>query len=321
MTKLFLSHWPALRSHGIPFLEDMFQKQIADNAHPAQYIAFGKRPRNKGAASDRVEYINKETPQGAVLYDKSVVSPEFAFLQVAFDLTMQERVALGKAMCCTPHGRPDEAVTTVEKMTNLIRQCHYHRGRKAALQALKYIRNESRSPMEIYTYMLLCLPNKWGGAGFAGGIFNQEIILKTQRGTRYVYADIGFPEQKVVIEYDGEHHDTPYQRPRDARRIADLRANGYTVIVVVKHDIYSLSRHANLIERIARALEKKQRFTTEDYAQDFLKIFALLPGDHSKLITIVDPVKRGRQFLQSIPVKFRRFYERIGVPLRLLNPT
>lgn len=319
MTEIYLSHWSALKSFNIKLVNEMFPEKLEENTHTPQYIAFGKKPRKKGAESERVEYIKKKTPKGAVLPRKGTVSPEFAFLQVAYDLTFQERVALGKALCSTPNGNPYEAATTAKKLKRFIRQCKNHRGRKAALQAIKYILNEARSSMEIYTFMFLCLPNKWGGAGFTDGVFNQELHLTTPDGTRRIYADIAFPEQKLVIEYNGKDHETDERREYDMTRKADLEANGYTVIIVTRYDIYNLRRLTRLIERVGDALKKKRRFTTQHYAQGFLKIFAMLPGDHSAIADLLNPSRRGREFLKNLPRKFRIFFERLRVPLRLLN--
>lgn len=47
--------------------------------------------------------------------------------------------------------------------------------------------------------------------------------------------DLAYPHARVAVEYDGrEHHSSPDDRVRDARRRAWLRAHGWRVIVVTK---------------------------------------------------------------------------------------
>jgi hypothetical protein len=45
--------------------------------------------------------------------------------------------------------------------------------------------------------------------------------------------DLGWPQWKVAVEYDGpQHWDDPQQHARDIDRLADLAAQGWTVIRV-----------------------------------------------------------------------------------------
>ena len=51
--------------------------------------------------------------------------------------------------------------------------------------------------------------------------------------------DLQFPEFKVAIEYEGEHHQSdPKQWQRDIRRDELMRANGWIVIKVTARDLF-----------------------------------------------------------------------------------
>ena len=49
-------------------------------------------------------------------------------------------------------------------------------------------------------------------------------------------ADMGYRSVKVVLQYDGGHHESDEQRERDARRDAAFRAAGWIVIIVTAED-------------------------------------------------------------------------------------
>ncbi|MDI2030016.1 DUF559 domain-containing protein [Saccharopolyspora sp. TS4A08] len=67
--------------------------------------------------------------------------------------------------------------------------------------------------------------------------------------------DLGFPEAKVVVEYEGRWHADPEQFRRDERRRAWLRANGWLVIVVTAEDLATSADQ--LVETVARAVRER----------------------------------------------------------------
>ncbi len=60
-----------------------------------------------------------------------------------------------------------------------------------------------------------------------------QIRIVDVRGRFVARADLGWPEWKVIVEYDGEQHWTdPVQRSRDIDRIAELEALGWRIVRV-----------------------------------------------------------------------------------------
>ena len=49
--------------------------------------------------------------------------------------------------------------------------------------------------------------------------------------------DTGYPRIKLVIQYEGAHHDDEAQRLRDARRDRAFRDAGWTVLLVRLEDL------------------------------------------------------------------------------------
>jgi very-short-patch-repair endonuclease len=68
--------------------------------------------------------------------------------------------------------------------------------------------------------------------------------------------DLGWPELKVAVEYDGAYHDDPAQFARDRARLNALRAAGWTVIVI---DRAQFARPADVVALISRVLMAASR--------------------------------------------------------------
>ena len=63
--------------------------------------------------------------------------------------------------------------------------------------------------------------------------------------------DLAWPEQKVIVEYEGAYHFDGVQMARDDVRIARLVAAGWRVIRVAAHDLRDMD---GVVRRIADAL-------------------------------------------------------------------
>lgn len=313
----YLSHWSALCVMNIPFLKDSsFDPVIRRHTRRRHYVVFSRRHRYE-LEGETVHLCTQKLPEGALrtYIGRPCVGPEFAFLQVAHDLSFHRLVLLGLLMCATPKGRSFKPVTTSEKLIAFALSMKRHRGRRRALRALQYVEGYSRSPMEALTYMLLCLPNHAGGAGFRGGEFDYRIDLssedKKRLGWECVYADIAFPEQGVLIEYYGEKdHTKMSDRTYDAKKVEVLEGMGYRVITVVADELYKEYKLYALIKEVSEALGKPIRMEARTYADGFARIRDLLPRRRRKsLPEDEDP----NSFLQAALKRFRRFFEWMGV--------
>lgn len=67
--------------------------------------------------------------------------------------------------------------------------------------------------------------------------------------------DLGFPEAKVVVEYEGRWHADRDQFRRDERRRAWLRANGWVVIVITAERLATAP--AQLAAEVARVVRER----------------------------------------------------------------
>jgi very-short-patch-repair endonuclease len=71
-------------------------------------------------------------------------------------------------------------------------------------------------------------------AGFEG--FVSQHVIVDDRGTFVARVDFGYPDQRIVVEYDGALHWE--QRREDDRRRDKLRALGWRVFVMSAADYY-----------------------------------------------------------------------------------
>ncbi|MFB2597247.1 endonuclease domain-containing protein [Herbiconiux sp. P17] len=89
------------------------------------------------------------------------------------------------------------------------------------------------------------------GAGLPEPELNQEIFDSAGRWVARV--DMVYRSERVIVEYDGDHHRTdPVQYEKDLRRVETLRDNGWTVIHVRKSGLYRTP--AETLSRVTRAL-------------------------------------------------------------------
>lgn len=80
------------------------------------------------------------------------------------------------------------------------------------------------------------------------------VVEDCERGMRYV-VDMAYPERKVAIEYDGDHHRRfRSQYVRDQRKRDRLRQLGWTVIVVFADDLSDMRSQRRFVAQVAEAL-------------------------------------------------------------------
>ena len=96
---------------------------------------------------------------------------------------------------------------------------------------------------------------------FRGGPPTPELQIEVADESGHVFAraDIGYREEKVDIEYDGEEfHGLPWQRARDARRDAKLKALGWKVIRVDAERLRE--RPWTILTEIETALHRRRAY-------------------------------------------------------------
>jgi hypothetical protein len=168
-----------------------------------------------------------------------VSGPERTVVDCALRASLVERVQLMEHVLRAGH-------TTRDRLLRHLERCHLY-GVVAAREAFAYVRERSESPWETWLRLLLAL------SGLPEPDANVEV--RTEGGSLVARVDLLHARWKVVVEYDGRHHETDRaQWARDRRRREALEALGYRVVVVAAADAH-LPR--DVVRRVHRALAQR----------------------------------------------------------------
>jgi len=202
----------------------------------------------------------------------TVSSPELCFMQLASDLSLPELVAIGYEFCGgyrldkindPERGfRDDIPLTNTAKLASYITRATGLRGRTKALKAIRFIADNSSSPMETALAMQLTLPYGLGGYGFPMPLLNYPIgisteYLKATKKKNY-RCDLYWPEHQVSVEYDSDTHHTGSDRiTRDAIRRNAITSTGIKVLVVSKRQVDSTGELRKVAVELGKLLNRR----------------------------------------------------------------
>ncbi|WP_373577389.1 hypothetical protein [Parafannyhessea umbonata] len=198
-------------------------------------------------------------------------TPEFAFLQMANSLDEIELALLGCSLCGRYYPCECEAgfvkrprLTTIRRLDSFLSQFKNVKNAAKARRALRWVFEESRSPMETSTAILLSASRRMGGYGLPKPMLNQTVELSAQSsavaGTPYYVVDLYYPKPNVAIEYLGK----PYHEDvnRDVTREYVLKCEGCTLFNVTITQVITSSLRNRLVMDIAQAIGYRLRKST-----------------------------------------------------------
>lgn len=195
----------------------------------------------RGPTHSRVETVRLHRRIGDLDEDRyraplPISGPERTIVDCALRATLVQTVQLMEHMMRAGH-------TTRERLFAYLGDCHLH-GVVAAREAFELVRERSESVRETWLRLLLVL------AGLPEPEVNVDV--RTPDGVFVARVDLLYRRWKVVVEYDGRHHETDARQwARDRRRREALEALGYRVIVVAAAD----AKHPqDVVRRVHRAL-------------------------------------------------------------------
>lgn len=250
--------------------------------------------------------------------DIYLVTPERCFLEAAMRGVDQERLmAFGMELCGTyslAYGNEDgfangTQLTYASRLVAYLRRYRHVRGIAKARRAMACVVDGADSPRETATCLALTMSTFQGGYGIARPFMGEPIVPKdSQRelcSQSHYLADMLWKKPKLIVEYDGGHHDEPARAAKDKRRRSELAALGYTVIVVNNDDVESHSRFDQKAAQVSRCLRRRRRKPTPGHAigrKMFQRsIFSTEVGPDDPLATV----------LPLLPAGYRTYRERI----------
>ena len=130
-------------------------------------------------------------------------------------------------------------LTTIGSLVEVLQGPGPMRGRKKLARILAKSAAPTQSELEDVVLDLVLR------AGFAHPLVNAPLFIAGRR----IVPDFLWPDQRLIIEADGPHHDDPLERAADRERQRSLEAHGYRVIRVtweqaIAHPAATLRRFA-----------------------------------------------------------------------------
>lgn len=238
----------------------------------------------KGSRSGRSSHVEHAVmPVGAgatirVAEGLCVPTPELCFVQISASMPFHQAVKAGCALCSTfrldprcPFGvREREPLTSVSDLEAFIEANSGMRGAGRARVALRYVKERTASPAEVYLTMLLTLPPHRGGFGLDALQPNRPVCL-SKRATEiaqrsYLIPDLYDAEHHIAIEYDADAtHTTGQQLSRDSTKRLALESMGIKVITVTTRQLSSIERMGDVAGETARAMGKRMRLRSAQH--------------------------------------------------------
>lgn len=230
-----------MRRHGNSFVcKSIPSDLIADCFIKVGYISTAK-------LLDKTDLLDEQNVQ---LY---VSSPEMCFLEAASVLEVPELIELGYKLCARYIidrnkkflQRNREILTTRQKISEFLDRAANCYGIKKARRAIKYVIDNSNSPIETKIAIIISLPCSMGGYGLGMMELNETVELSKKAadliGRDYLMCDLLFRIAKVIVEYDSNIcHLYSDQHSYDKKRILALELSDFKVLNMTSKNLNSL---------------------------------------------------------------------------------
>lgn len=201
-----------------------------------------------------------------------VASPELTLCQLADSLNYADLLGTCLEFCsgyaineASERGFDDRpALTSAERLNAYIRRFSGRRGAKRLRPLLRYAIDDSRSPMESKTLMLLCLPSKLGGCQLPMPEHNVEIPIteraRTHTHRKRLLCDLYWPDFHLDVECDStRYHSSKRQLGIDSNRRIVLDAMHYSYVGITTWQLEDQNEFADVVQAIRRAMGLKLR--------------------------------------------------------------
>lgn len=172
----------------------------------------------------------------------------------------------GWSPCVSPDGRMTELwrrdpLVTPADLIRFAELSDSARGRKRMLRAAELVHPGAASPFEVQVGMLLGLPRRLGGEGFADFEHNKKIELsasaKALSGRECCYGDLVWDDGLDIECQSAAHHDNARSFISDSERIVALELMGYRVLPVTYGQISDPVKYEALVDVAARMLGRR----------------------------------------------------------------
>lgn len=242
----------------------------------------------KGTSTKRmVTHVHGDPmPHGAILnlgHGICICAPHFTFMRMAADIDLVDTIVIGMELSgmysrwhldpgvfmgpycqASPETRnytfDIPKATTLNRMERFVERQKGQRGAVVARAALRWILDNSASPMETTTYLLLCLPKRLGGYGLPQPVLNPKINVSNPDGTKVRYPDLFWRGANIDVEYNSdEAHSGEWTRYRDSRREVELTVGSIKVLPLTRHQLMSTEDFDAFAQGLRKMLRVRSR--------------------------------------------------------------
>ena len=207
-----------------------------------------------------------------------VSSPERCFIELAQTLDLDELILLGFELCgnyvftaSDGDGYTEIAVplSSTAAMRKMVDASSGMPGAPKAREALRWLLDKSRSPMETIVVQRLMRPVRSGGYGLekpqSNAPFELGKVAAKMAGRSSFTCDLIWPERRVVLEYDSkEHHGDPEQAAYDAERASIIEFDGGSLVSVTPRIEQDFARFDAMARRLFKLLGARYRKPTPE---------------------------------------------------------
>lgn len=231
--------------------------------------------RSSRSNSKRVQcHVWTMPPRGTWHYDLgsslALSSPEACFLQLARTLDDLTLMKVGFELCGSYSldeslrvgFRTRAPLTDVASLRRFADKMGAAKGAKRAQRCLRFVRDNSASPMETCLALMLGLPNRFGGYGL--GVPELNVLVSAPADARRkvghsnYHCDLLWPRHRVAVEYNSrEFHLEERAVARDSARMNDLALFNVTVFTVTRLQIADIGETERLVRLIAGSMGKR----------------------------------------------------------------
>jgi very-short-patch-repair endonuclease len=224
--------------YGIPLPHRVERQYRVHVGVPAPATA----PVGRGIAGHSYRMVDREL---TTLDGLRVTTPGRTWCELSLALSLDDLIAAGDYVI-----HHERKLSTAAELAEHVLSFPAPRNRRARYAALTELDDRADSPQET-KLRLLCLRS-----GLAG--VRTNFWITTTNGNHY-RADIAFPEQKVIVEYQSGFHETARKYRDDQTRRSRLEADQWFVIEVNADDMRD---PAELVRRIRRVLASRSGLAT-----------------------------------------------------------
>lgn len=245
----------------------------------------------------RMHLVSKHIPKNSYwkISEKiALTNPELTIIHMSNSLNYIELSLLCMEFCGTysiNNLQPQVLQTNIKPITSISKILKYvdkyskinkwARGIKKLRFVLKYVKDNSSSPMESRLFLKLCGPKNLGLYGCKNFTLNTSVPLskKSKRicGQSIVVPDISNKSYKIAIEYDSaQFHESTIQGQKDKRRRDALVNDGWKVFTIVPAQINNPYTFDIIARQILKSANQDYRIRIKNFENKRNTIFKSL---------------------------------------------